>query len=61
MSNTSRLCKIKVRLVLIEGEVVGGSVIGEDLQDVLLLTGRELVLTVMVTVVRAVAVADSCR
>lgn len=61
MSNTSRLCKIKVRLVLIEGEVVGGSVIGEDMQDVLLLTGRELILIVMVTVVRIIAVADSCR
>jgi len=61
MSNTSRLCKIKVRLVLIEGEVVGGSVIGEDMQDVLLLTGRELILIVMVTVVRIIAVADNCR
>ena len=61
MSNTSRLCKIKVRPVLIEGEVVGGSVIGEDMQDVLLLTGRELILIVMVTVVRIIAVADNCR
>jgi len=29
------LREIKVRLVVIEGEVVGGAVIGEDMQDVL--------------------------
>ena len=43
---------------MIEGEVVGGAKLGEDLQNVLLLTGRELVITVMVTVVRTIAVAE---
>ena len=43
---------------MIEGDAVCGSELGEDIQDVLLLTGRELVLTVMVSVVRTVAAAE---
>lgn len=58
MPKTSHLHKIEVRLVVLEGEVVGGAELRQDLQDILLLTGRELVLAVMVAVVRAVAIAE---
>ena len=58
MPKTSHLRKIEVRLVVIEGEAVGGAELRQNLHDVLLLTGRELVLAVMIAVVRAVAIAE---
>jgi len=55
------LRKIEVRLVVIEGEAVGGAEMGEYLHDVLLLTGRELVLAVMVAVVFFISSLFSIR
>ena len=44
--------------VMVEGEAVGRAVLGQDVHDVLLLAGRELVFTAIVAVVRAAAAAE---
>lgn len=46
------------RFVMVEGEAVGRAVLGQDVHDVLLLAGRELVFTAIVAVVRAAAAAE---
>ena len=46
------------RFVVVESEVVGRAVLGQDVHDVLLLAGRELVFTAIVAVVRAAAAAE---
>ena len=52
------LSKIIFRHIVVEGQAVGRTELGNNLHDVLLLTGRELVLTMMVAIVRAVAAAE---
>ena len=43
---------------MIEGQAVGATVLGKDSHDVRLLTGRELVVAMMVAVIRAAAVTE---
>ena len=44
--------EIPVRFVVVEFDAIGTAEVGEDLHDVILLLGRELVFAVMVTIVR---------
>ena len=46
------------RFVMVEGEAVGRAVLGQDVHDVLLLTGRELVVAVTVAVIGSAASAE---
>ena len=50
--------EVVLHLVMVEGHVVGTAVVGHNLEDVLLLAGRELVLAVVVAIVRAFATAE---
>ena len=46
------------RFVMVEGEAVGRAVLGQDVHDVLLLTGRELVVAAIVAVIGSAAAAE---
>lgn len=46
------LSEIPVCFVVVELDAIGAAEVGHDLHDVVLLLGRELVFTVMVTIVR---------
>ena len=49
--------EVPVCFVVVEMDAVGAAEVGEDLHDVVLLLGRELVFAVMVTIVRTHACA----
>ena len=50
--------EVIVHFVVVEGQTFGAAELGEDLHDILLLTGREGMLAVMVTVIGAFAAAE---